>query len=82
MGMICLCWDPDLIQVKCIRKSEQLLHLKILMWAGEFMNTFIYALNDDKIVWIPSKSGIISISSFWDQIRQKKPTVSWWKIIW
>ena len=52
------------------------------MWAGEFMNTFIYALNNDKVVWIPSKSGIISISSVWDQIRQKKPTVSWWKIIW
>ena len=52
------------------------------MWAGEFMNTFIYALNDNEVVWIPSKSGIISIASVWDQIRQKKPTVSWWKIIW
>ena len=30
----------------------------------------------DKVVWIPSKSGIFSISSAWDQIRKKKPTVS------
>ena len=50
LGMICLCWDLDLIQVKCIQQLEQLLHLKILMWAGEFMSTFIYALNDDKVV--------------------------------
>ena len=66
---------PDLIQVKCIQQSEQLLHVKILMWPGEFMSTFIYASNDDEVVWIPSKSAIFSIASAWDQIRQKKPTV-------
>ena len=44
-------------------------------YAGEFMSTFIYASNDDEVVWIPSKSGIFSIASAWDQIRQKKPTV-------
>ena len=33
------------------------------MWPGEFMSTFIYALNDNEVVWIPSKSGIFSILS-------------------
>ena len=66
------------------------------MWPGEFMSVFIfffffwmnyeylfiYALNDNEVVWIPSKSGISSVSKCWDQIRQKKSTVSWWKIVW
>ena len=46
LGRIWLCWDSDLIQVKYTWQSEQLLHVKILMQAGEFMTTFIYALND------------------------------------
>lgn len=46
LGRIWLCWDSYLIQVKYTWQLEQLLHVKILMQAGEFMTIFIYALND------------------------------------
>ena len=54
---------PDLIQVKCIQQSEQLLHVKILMWPGEFMSTFIYALMITKLYGsLQSQEFLLSLS--------------------
>ena len=36
----------------------------------------------DKAVWIPSKSGTFCASSAWDQIRLRRLTIDWWKIVW
>ena len=36
----------------------------------------------DKAVLISSKTGSFSIANAWDHIRQRRPTVNWWRSVW
>ena len=36
----------------------------------------------DKILWIPARSGLFSITSAWNQLREKRTLVPWRNLIW
>lgn len=37
---------------------------------------------EDKVVWLPSKTGVYTSKSAWEAVRLVKPVVPWAKLVW
>ena len=35
-------------------------------------------IDEDRLIWIPSKSGLFSCAKTWDVIQRRNPEDSWW----